>query len=252
MTIATSALVLAASALLAQGTGGATPPAGTPVKPAKPASPAAPAKPNTLAPDEKAAGWILLFDGTDASRSFRGYKKESLPEGWTVVDGAITRTGGGGDIVTRDEWKDFEFVCDWKVAPGGNSGIMWHVGEELTYPWETGPEMQVLDDAKHPDGKSRLTSAGACYALYPAPEGAVKPAGEWNTARIRVQGGKVELWLNGVQTASFDTTSEEFKKRLAASKFATMPKFGTLASGRIALQDHGDQVSFRNLKIRPL
>lgn len=112
--------------------------------------------------------------------------------------------------------------------------------------------MQILDDAAHGDGRSPLTSAGACYALYPAPEGAVRPAGEWNTARILVQGPKVELWLNGVRTAAFDTSSDDWKRRVAESKFSSMPLFGTKEKGHIALQDHGDLVSFRNIKIRPI
>lgn len=207
---------------------------------------------NELTDKERADGWVLLFDGKDASQHFRGFRKESLPDGWQVVDGTLVRKGPGGDIVTRETYKDFEFVCEWKVGPAGNSGVMWHVGEEKNYPWETGPEMQILDDAGHVDGRTPYTSAGACYALYPAPEGAVKPAGEWNRARILVQGSKVELWLNGVQTATFDTSSDDWKERIAKSKFKDMPAFATKDSGHIALQDHGDEVAFRNIKIRPI
>jgi len=209
---------------------------------------------NTLSDAERAAGWVLLFDGKDAAPHFRGYRKQSMPGAWKVIDGTLSFVPGGegGDIVTREQYKDFEFICDWRVAPGGNSGIMWHVGEAHSYPWETGPEMQILDDAAHVDGRTPMTSAGACYALYPAPEGAAKPAGAWNTARILVQGPKVELWLNGVQTASFDTSSDDWKKRLAESKFKSMPAFATLDKGHIALQDHGDLVAFRNIRIRPI
>lgn len=271
---------LAAAVLLALGGSIATPPgnpAGTPpaspppaekppagrerpaIKP-PPSVPVTPRRPNmntdqpvnTLSAKERADGWVLLFDGTQSGIQFRGYRKETLPEGWSAVEGSLVRTGPGGDIVTREQYKDFEFVCDWKVQKAGNSGVMWHVSEERTYPWETGPEMQILDDAGHVDGRTPLTSAGACYALYAAPEGAVKPAGEWNHARIVAKGPKVELWLNGVQTASFDTSSDDWKARIAASKFKEMPLFATKESGFIALQDHGDEVAFRNIKVRPL
>jgi hypothetical protein len=197
-------------------------------------------------------GWIMLFDGKDPGANLRGYKRADLPKEWVVEDGSLVLRGKGGDIVTKGQWCDFEFQVDWKVAPGGNSGIMWHVSEDFGYPWETGPEMQVLDDAKHPDGKSRLTSAGACYALYPAPEGAAKPAGEWNTASIKVVGPKVTYTLNGVVTAAFDMSSKDWKDRLAGSKFASMKAFATKSCGHIALQDHGDVVMYRNMKVRNL
>jgi hypothetical protein len=207
---------------------------------------------NVLTPDEAKAGWVLLFDGKDAGAHLRGYKKDAMPASWHVDDGELVLKGKGGDIVTKDEYQDFELVLDWKISEGGNSGIMWHVTEDHGYPWETGPEMQILDDAKHPDGKSRLTSAGACYALYPAPEGAVKPVGQWNTARILAVGPKVTYWLNGTKTAEFDMSSKEWKDKLAGSKFKSMPDFATRAKGHIALQDHGDEVAFRNIKVRPI
>jgi len=232
-----------------------TPPA-VPKLPAPAQKPAAPSigepMPNTLTPQERLDGWVLLFDGENASKSFRGYRKQDLPEGWIATDGCIVRKGPGGDIVTREQYKDFEFMCDWKVQTGGNSGIMWHVSEERPNPWETGPEMQILDDAAHVDGRSPSTSAGACYALYDAPEGAVKPAGQWNRARVLIQGTKGELWLNGVKTASFDTASDEWKDRIAKSKFKDMPQFAKMDRGVIALQDHGDEVAFRNIKVRPI
>jgi len=227
----------------------AAPPA--PARPTSPTPPMSDTPPNTLSAEEEANGWVLLFDGI-ACKHLRGYRKEDMPDGWTVRDGQIVRTGPGGDLVTRSLYQDFEFVCDWKVQKGGNSGIMWHVSEDHEYPWQTGPEMQILDDAGHVDGRTPFTSAGACYALYPAPEGAVRPAGEWNRARILVQGPKVELWLNGVQTASFDTSSADWKERIAKSKFKDMPHFATKDRGRIALQDHGDEVAFRNIKVRPI
>ena len=197
-------------------------------------------------------GWVVLFDGKDPGKELRGFKRADLPPEWKVEDGALVLRGKGGDIVTKGQYQDFEFSVDWKVAPAGNSGIMWHVSEDFGYPWETGPEMQVLDDAGHGDGKSRLTSAGACYWLYPAPAGAVKPAGDWNTAYIKVVGPKVVYRLNGITTAEFDMSSKEWKDRVAGSKFASMKDFATKSSGHIALQDHGDVVMYRNMKVRPL
>ncbi len=208
--------------------------------------------PNTLTTAEQKAGWQLLFDGKDASMNFRAFRGTALPKEWSVEDGSIVLRGKGGDIVTKDEYSDFEFSIDWKITAGGNSGVFWHASEDFGAPWETGPEMQILDDTKHADGKSRLTSAGACYALYPAPEGAVKPVGEWNTAVIKAVGPKVTYTLNGVKTAEFDMSSQDWKDKVAGSKFASMKNFGTKAKGHIALQDHGDVVMFRNIKIRQL
>ena len=208
--------------------------------------------PNTLTTAEQQAGWQLLFDGKDAGMNFRAFRGTALPKEWSVEDGSIVLRGKGGDIVTKDEYSDFEFSIDWKITAGGNSGIFWRASEDFGAPWETGPEMQILDDAKHADGKSRLTSAGACYALYPAPEGAAKPAGEWNTASIKVVGPKVTYTLNGVVTAAFDMSSKDWKDRLAGSKFASMKAFATKSCGHIALQDHGDVVMYRNMKVRNL
>jgi hypothetical protein len=240
--IACTAAVLSVSSLLAacQSMGGEAPAA------------AGSAPANTLTAAEQKEGWVLLFDGKDANKMLRGYKKADMPKEWVVEDGTLTLHGHGGDIVTKDEYADFEFQTDWRISPGGNSGIMYHVSEDFGSPWETGPEMQILDDTKHADGKSRLTSAGACYALYPAPLGAVKPVGEWNTANIRCVGGKVKMTLNGVTTAEFDMNSKDWKDRVAGSKFASMKAFGTKSSGHVALQDHGDVVSFRNIKARKL
>ena len=208
--------------------------------------------PNTLSAAEVKDGWVLLFDGQDASKSFRGFKRADTPKEWAVEDGAIVLRGKGGDLVTKDEYSDFEFAIDWKIASGGNSGIMWRSSEDFGAPWETGPEMQVLDDAQHADGQSALTSAGACYALYPAPKGAVKPVGEWNHAVISAIGPKVTYTLKGVKTAEFDLSSKEWKDKVAGSKFASMQAFGTKDKGHIVLQDHGDVVMYRNIKIRPI
>jgi hypothetical protein len=198
-----------------------------------------------------AAGWRPLFDGRTLA-GWRRYRGGDVASGWRVVDGTLVREARGGDIITTDEFGNFELTLEWKIAPGGNSGIMYRVTEDADAPYETGPEMQVLDDERHPDGRSRLTSAGALYGLYPAPTGAVKPVGEWNAVRIVVNGSHVEHWLNGVKTAEAEIGSDDWNQRVANSKFRQWPGFGKASRGHIALQDHGDWVAYRNIRIREL
>ena len=197
----------------------------------------------------EAGGWRTLFDGTSTA-AWRGYRSESLPAGWQAVDGTLARVGEAGDIVTREQFANFELELDWRVQPGGNSGVMFRVTETAEATYETGPEMQVLDDARHADGKSPLTSAGSAYGLYPAPRGIVKPAGEWNAARLVVDGAHVEHWLNGTKLLEYELWTPEWKAKVAASKFAEWPGYGMARRGHIALQDHGDPVAFRNIRIR--
>jgi hypothetical protein len=196
-------------------------------------------------------GWRTLFDGRSLD-AWRGYRRDRVPEGWQVVDGAITRVAASGDLITREMFADFELTLEWLVAPGGNSGIMYRVTEEAAESYQTGPEMQVLDDARHPDGRSRLTAAGAVYGLYPAPAGVVRPAGEWNAVRIVVRGTRVEHWLNGVPVAAYELAGPEWEARVAASKFRGWPRYGRAPAGHIALQDHGDRVAYRDIRIRTL
>lgn len=200
---------------------------------------------------EREQGWRALFDGR-TTNGWRGYKRQAIPSGWQVVDGELTRVSGGGDIITVDQFADFELAVEWKVGPGGNSGIFYRVTESGEESYHTGIEMQVLDDARHADGKSRLTSAGSLYALYPAPEGIVKPAGEWNSARVIARGNHVEHWLNGVKVVDAELWSPDWNRRLAASKFTQWPDYAKATRGHIGLQDHGDRVAFRNIKIREL
>lgn len=162
------------------------------------------------------------------------------------------RVAGGGDIITTDQFEDFELSLEWKVGPGGNSGIFYRIVESAEETYHTGIEMQVLDDARHADGQSRLTSAGALYGLYPAPAGVVKPAGEWNSARIVHRGNHVEHWLNGRKIVDAEIWSADWNTRLAGSKFTQWPGFAKASRGHIGLQDHGDRVAFRNIKIREL
>lgn len=204
--------------------------------------------------DAGASAWKVLFDGqsTDAFRSFRG---ERFPEkGWGIDDGClhIKKGGGGGDIVTKDEYQDFELRFLWKVAPGANSGVMYRVGEALDAPWRTGLEYQILDDERHADGKQATTSAAALYALYAAEPKVLLPVGEFNEARIVVYRNQVEHWLNGRRVVAFTLGGEELRAKIAASKFKDMREFGTLTKGRISFQDHGDDVWFKDIKIRTL
>lgn len=206
---------------------------------------------NTLTEAEREAGWRLLFDGESLDR-WRGYRMESLPDGWRAVDGMLARVAPAGDIITREAFGSFELSFEWRVEEGGNSGVLYLVTEEADRIWEAAPEMQILDDANHRDGRSPATSAGAAYALYPAPRGVVKPAGEWNSARVVVDGTRVEHWLNGQKLLEYELGSEDFDRRVAESKFAEWPLFAQARSGHIGLQDHGDPVWYRNIKIREI
>lgn len=211
-----------------------------------------PVEPNALSAAEVEAGWELLFDGEDASTHWRGFKREGFPEGWSVEDGTLVMTGGGGDLITRSQYADFELSLEWKVSEAGNSGVFFRVDEAHDHVWQTGAEMQVLDDARHPDGKSPFTSAGANYALHAPSVASVLPAGEWNVVRLVVKGDHVEHWLNGVRIVEYTLWSPEWEQLVAESKFSGMPDYGRNASGHIALQDHGDLVWYRNLKVRAL
>ena len=206
---------------------------------------------NTLTDAERAAGWRLLFDGRTLD-GWRGYHSLELPAGWTVADGCLHFANGEGDLITVGEFSNFELALEWKVAEGGNSGVFYLVtpGSEVIY--RSAPEMQVLDDARHADGANPLTSAGANYALHPAPRGVVKPAGEWNSARVKVESGRVEHWLNGQKIVEYVLGSPDWQERVANSKCADWPDYGQARSGHIGLQDHGDPVWFRDIKVRVL
>lgn len=210
---------------------------------------------NRLSSDEESAGWRLLFDGRSLE-AWRGFRLQGLPAGWSVVDGEIRfarpESGPRADLVTREEFENFELSLEWAVAEGGNSGIFFRVSEARERTYETGPEMQILDDDGHRDGERAITSAASNYALHPPNRDVLRPVGEFNRVLLRVQGDRVEHWLNGVQVVEYRLWSDDWKSRVAASKFAAMPGYGLERSGHIALQDHGDPVRFRNLKIRRL
>ncbi|MEZ4413266.1 MAG: DUF1080 domain-containing protein [Gemmatimonadales bacterium] len=204
---------------------------------------------NTLTQAERAGGWQLLFDGSTTA-GWRGFRMDSVPANWQVIDGALTCVGDGVDLLTDQTYAGFELQLEWMIAPKGNSGILYRVTEAEDETYWTGPEYQLLDDAGQPPGLTRITAAGAVYALYPAPEGLVKPAGQWNTTRIVIKDNNVQHWLNGTLAAQYVLGSADFNERVAKSKFSKWPAFGKAATGHIALQSHGGRVAFRNIKIK--
>jgi hypothetical protein len=206
---------------------------------------------NTLTEEERAAGWQLLFDGQTMA-GWRGFRRDELPAGWQAADGKLKRVAQGGDIITTEQYGSFELELEWRIETGGNSGIFFHVTEDADHVWQTGPEMQILDNAAHRDGLQPETSAGSNYALHAPARDVSRPAGEWNQVRLVVQGDHVEHWLNGEKIVEYELGSDDWKARVEASKFRDMPGYGRARSGHIALQDHGDPVAFRNIRIRIL
>lgn len=191
-----------------------------------------------------------LFDGKTLD-GFRGYKTEEIGSGWKVVDGMLHFDGtGGGDIITTKTFKNFELSFEWKISEAGNSGVMYRVTLGDAAPYLSGIEYQILDNEKHPDGKNRTTCAASLYALYPPADKVPYEVGEWNTSKIVVNGNRIEHWLNGDKVVEAEIGSDEWKEKVAASKFATWTKFGKSPEGHIAFQDHGNPVWYRNIKIK--
>jgi len=204
---------------------------------------------NVLTADEKATGWKLLFDGKTVA-GWRGFKTDTS-SGWKAVDGVLSREGAGGDIMTVEEFGDFELRLEWKLPKGGNSGIFFHVTREGDEAWWSGPEVQVLDNAGHRDGKDPITS-GSNYALHPPVRDVTRPVGEWNTMRLVVNGAHVEHWMNDVKLLEYELWSPDWEARVKASKFGKIPMYGRAKRGHVALQDHGDPVWYRNIKIKAM
>lgn len=227
--------------------------------------PASPVADNTLSAKEKAEGWTLLFDGRTLD-GWHNYGKNTLGKSWIIDDNAIHldaqpnpeghwQAPDGGDILTNEEYRDFELELDWRIGPCGNSGIFYNVVEDPSkygYGWMTGPEMQVLDNSCHPDARIVKHRAGDLYDLISCKYETVKPAGEWNHVRIVSKNGKIEHWLNYRKLVEYDQNSPDWPKMIAASKFKEWAGFGTARQGKIALQDHGDPVWYKNIKIRRL
>ena len=220
---------------------------------------------NTLSSKESSDGWQLLFDGK-STNGCHTYGKTAAGNAWAVKDGAIfldldnkKKTGKGGDLVTDEEYDNFHLKLDWKIGPKGNSGIIFYIHEDKNqYPntYNTGLEMQILDNGTpirpgHNDGKLYTHRAGDLYDLLAAKE-AVNPQGEWNHVEIKSENGKLDFYMNGEHTLSTNLWDENWKQMVAISKFKDMPGFGTFKKGKISLQDHGEDVWFRNIRIKRL
>ena len=195
---------------------------------------------------------IALFDGTSLS-NWRGYKSDAVPAGWRIADGTLTKDGSVGDLVSKDEFGDFDLELEWKIGEAGNSGVFYRGTEEYEHIYWSAPEYQLLDDIKAEDNKTRLTCAGAVYAVYPSPDGHLKPVGQWNAARIVARGNHVEHWLNGFKLLEYEIGGADWTARVKASKFNAYPNYGRAARGHIGLQgDHNGALAFRNIRIRRL
>lgn len=215
--------------------------------------------PNTLSPEEKKAGWQLLFDGKTTAL-WRGYNSDKMPPGWKVIDGTLVRVsggeggkgaGGGDDIITKDQFDNFELSLEWKVVSGGNSGVLYRVAEGARTSWHVAPEMQVLDNTAN-KGRNPAQLAGALYDLYAPAKDVTKPVGQWNEARVVARGDQVEHWLNGEKLLEYELDSDDWNARVANSKFRNMADFAKARKGHICLQDHTKRLEWRNIKIRKL
>jgi hypothetical protein len=207
---------------------------------------------NTLSAREQRDGWKLLFDGKTLN-GWRAYRADTIGPSWKVIDGILTKTRPGDDIVTRDTYSNFELAWDWKVTPAGNSGVFIRGNESQDKIYWSAVEFQIADDSLTPDSKNPLTSAGAAYGLYAPPKGVAKFAGNWNSSRIVANGTHVEHWMNGVKTLSYEVGSPDFTAKVAGSKFKPYAGWGLNTSGLIAIQgDHTGTLQLRNIKIRVL
>ena len=182
-----------------------------------------------------------------------GGSRTGFPTAGASPEIRLSKEGEVEDLVSRESFGNFELELEWQVSEGGNAGLFYRGTREYDYIYWSAPEYQLLDDARHPDGGNRLTSAAAAYALYAAPAGIVKPAGEWNAARIVVDGAKVEHWLNGQKVVTYELWSPDWKAKVAASKFARYPNYGLAKKGLLGIQgDHAGNLTLRRIRIRPL
>lgn len=215
-------------------------------------------EPNTLTPEEKSAGWKLLFDG-HSTAGWRGYRLTAMPASWKVEDGSLlSRPAQGestGDIVTTDQYADFELSLEWKMTTGGNSGVFYRATEDTEHVWESGAEYQILDNHGHMDGLNPLASAGGCYAVFAPAKDATRPLGQWNQTRIIVAGKHVEHWMNGEKLLEYDIDTELWRAHVKTSRYYMTAygqgNWGRAPKGHIGLQDYGGAIEYRNIKIRP-
>jgi hypothetical protein len=211
---------------------------------------------NTLTEQQKADGWKLLFDGqtTNGWRFYKGKENDT----WEVVDGTLhcklpdSTASKRADLMTVDKYKNFELSFDWKISEKQNSGVMFRVTEEFEVPYATGPEFQLIDDANYPGGVKPVNQTGANYDVHATENLKLNPVGQWNNSRIVVNGTHVEHWMNGGKIVEYEINSEDWKKRVAASKWKEFPKYGQAEEGHIDLQDHGGEVWFKNIMIKTL
>lgn len=212
---------------------------------------------NILTEQEQKDGWTLLFDGKSLDH-WRGYKMDSVPANWVVEDQCLVTLGKGGDafgdIITREKFDNFDLKIEWKLSPAGNSGIFYHVVEGDEYPtvYATGPEYQLIDDLGYPEKLEDWQTTGANYGLNPPQNPKLKPAGEWNSSEIVVNGAHVIHYLNGEKVVEFDMWTDEWKEAVSHSKWKDYPGYGLAKTGYIGLQDHGSKIWFRNIKIKKL
>ena len=199
-------------------------------------------------PATHAADTQVLFDGTSTD-AFRNYKSEGIDPKWQIIDGALTLTAsGGGDLITKEKYENFVLELEFKIAPAGNSGVMFRVTEDNMYPWQSGPEVQIQDNVDGHDPQR----CGWLYQLYAADTDATKPAGEWNSLKIIISEDGCKHYLNDVLYVEYEIDSDDWDQQVAKSKFAGFKGFGETPRGHICLQDHGDEVAYRNIRITPL
>ena len=214
---------------------------------------------NTLTRKEIKEGWVLLFNGANTD-GWRGYNMDKLPSAWKAIDGTLMSAGEGGDIggdiITLQQYENFDFMLDWKLAPEGNSGILYHIveGPELHSTYYSGPEYQIIDDIGFPGGVGPFNSTGADYAMTPADTimKVLHPVGSWNSSRIVFDHGKVTHYLNGKKIVEFTAWSEDWYSKVESGKWNNYPSYGLAKTGYIGLQDHGSKIWFKNIKVREL
>jgi Domain of Unknown Function (DUF1080) len=201
---------------------------------------------------QTAGAWRPLFDGTSMD-AWRRYKSSAPIQGWTIQDGMVSKDGNASDLVSKDEFGDFELEVEWRIGEAGNSGIFYRGSEDEEAIYWTAPEYQLLDDIKARDNRTRNHCAGSVYDVYDAPDGHLKPVGEWNATRIIARGAHVEHWLNGFKMIEYELWSPEWEAKVAASKFKAWPKYGRMKTGHFGIQgDHPGALAFRTIRVRNL